>query len=114
MTLHLVSCFLIELKNIRKKENLDVVALIPLDRIMLETDCPWCEVRPTHAGYSLIETSFPTKKDAKKWAKDHLIKGRSEPCQIVQIAEIVAKVMKVELSELSTAAFDNSKKLLKF
>ena len=90
------------------------MARVPLTRIMLETDCPWCEVRPTHAGYSLIETQFPTKKDAKKWAKDHLVKGRSEPCQIVQVAEIVAKVMKVDLSELSAAAYDNSRKLLKF
>ena len=37
--------------SLKTKENLEVVAKIPLDKIMLETDCPWCEVRPTHAGY---------------------------------------------------------------
>ena len=37
--------------SLKTKENLEVVAKIPLDKIMLETDCPWCEVRPTRAGY---------------------------------------------------------------
>ena len=81
---------------------------------MLETDCPWCEVRPTHAGHSLIKTNFPTKKDAKKWAPGHLVKGRSEPCQIVQVAEIVAAVMNIDVETLSNAAFENSRKLLNF
>lgn len=36
--------------SLKTEENLKVVAELPLDKIMLETDCPWCEVRPTHAG----------------------------------------------------------------
>ncbi len=26
------------------------MAAVPLDRLLLETDCPWCEIRPSHAG----------------------------------------------------------------
>ena len=44
---------------------------------MIETDCPWCEIKATHAGYSMIGTRFDTKKDPKKWEKDHCVKGRS-------------------------------------
>ena len=63
---------------------------------------------------SLIKTQFPTKKDAKKWAEGHLVKDRSEPCQIVQVAEIVSSVMKVELDIRASSAFENSKKVFKF
>lgn len=37
--------------SFKTQENCDVVAAIPLDRLMLETDGPWCEIRPTHAGW---------------------------------------------------------------
>ena len=62
----------------------------------------------------MIKTQFPTKKDAKKWAEGHLVKDRSEPCQIVQVAEIVSNVMKVELDIRASSAFENSKKVFKF
>lgn len=37
--------------SFKTEENCAVVAAIPLDRLMLETDGPWCEIRPTHAGW---------------------------------------------------------------
>ncbi len=37
--------------SFKTEENCAVVRAIPLDRLMLETDGPWCEIRPTHAGW---------------------------------------------------------------
>ncbi|RCI16992.1 hypothetical protein L249_2305 [Ophiocordyceps polyrhachis-furcata BCC 54312] len=37
--------------SLKTKENCDVVSKIPLQSIMLETDGPWCEVRPGHEGW---------------------------------------------------------------
>ncbi|KAI0970968.1 TatD family hydrolase [Xylaria arbuscula] len=37
--------------SFKTEENCAVVREIPLDRLMLETDGPWCEIRPTHAGW---------------------------------------------------------------
>lgn len=36
--------------SLKMDGNLDVVKEIPLDRIQLETDGPWCEMRPSHAS----------------------------------------------------------------
>lgn len=78
--------------SLKTEANLEVVKGIPLDRIMLETDCPWCEIKPSHAGYKLIQTTFESKKDPKKWQEGFCVKGRSEPCHIVQVAEVVAHI----------------------
>ncbi|KAI0205609.1 TatD family hydrolase [Astrocystis sublimbata] len=40
--------------SFKTEENCEVVKQIPLDRLMLETDGPWCEIRPSHAGYRYL------------------------------------------------------------
>ncbi|KAK0706751.1 hypothetical protein B0T26DRAFT_727901 [Lasiosphaeria miniovina] len=40
--------------SFKTAENCDVVAEIELDRLMLETDGPWCEVRPSHYGWKYL------------------------------------------------------------
>lgn len=36
--------------SLKTAEQLKVVAEIPNERILVETDCPWCAIRPSHAG----------------------------------------------------------------
>ena len=31
------------------------MARIPEDRLMIETYCPWCDIRPSHAGHKLVK-----------------------------------------------------------
>ena len=45
-------------------ENCEVVKQIPLDRIMLETDGPWCEVRPSHEGWKYLLAAEPNTKES--------------------------------------------------
>ncbi|KAI3320655.1 hypothetical protein HD806DRAFT_538106 [Xylariaceae sp. AK1471] len=40
--------------SFKTEENCAVVKEIPLDRLMLETDGPWCEIRPTHVGWRYL------------------------------------------------------------
>lgn len=61
-----------------------VVKSIPGESLMLETDAPWCEIRPTHAGYGMIKTSIPSRK-REKFEPGMCVKGRQEPCHIVQV-----------------------------
>lgn len=40
--------------SFKTAENCAVVKTVRLDRIMIETDGPWCEVRPSHEGYKYL------------------------------------------------------------
>lgn len=55
----------------------------------LVSDMFLLQVRPAHAGWSLVRTRPPTK-DRKKWQAGAMVKGRNEPASLVQILEVVA------------------------
>nr|BAN21135.1 conserved hypothetical protein [Riptortus pedestris] len=93
--------------SLKTEENLSVVKEIPSDKIMIETDCPWCEIKPTHAGYKYISTKFPSVKK-EKWSKGSMIKGRNEPCTIVQVLEIIAGLKEENINKLSEQIFKNT------
>ncbi|KAH7321221.1 hypothetical protein B0I35DRAFT_477728 [Stachybotrys elegans] len=40
--------------SFKTEENCAVVKEVPMDRIMIETDGPWCEVRPSHEGWKYL------------------------------------------------------------
>lgn len=40
--------------SFKTAENCAVVQEIQLDRLMIETDGPWCEVRPSHEGWKFL------------------------------------------------------------
>ena len=90
--------------SLKTQENLDVVKTIPQDKIMIETDAPWCEVRPTHAGAKFTKTTFPSVK-REKWSASHCVKGRNEPCYIVNVLEIIAALQEADVKELSETIF---------
>jgi TatD DNase family protein len=106
--------------SLKTVENLQVVAQLPADRLLLETgalsktcagaghgfmhmqheltivfnaaDSPWCEPRPTHASRQHIK-SLPAAVDKKKYDPGKLVKGRNEPGSgMRQVLEIVASV----------------------
>lgn len=46
--------------SLKTQENLDVAKLIPKDKLLIETDAPWCEIRKSHAGYKYLSL-YPNK-----------------------------------------------------
>mmetsp|Transcript_16208 Transcript_16208/g.30867 ORF Transcript_16208/g.30867 Transcript_16208/m.30867 type:complete len:444 (+) Transcript_16208:667-1998(+) len=100
--------------SLRTEESLAVVReALPLDRILLETDCPYCEVRATHPGYKYIQTKWEAKAE-KKFQTGLTVKSRQEPCHIVQIAEVVAAVKQIPIQEFADIVYHNSCRLYGF
>ncbi|KAG6801316.1 deoxyribonuclease TATDN1 isoform X1 [Apis mellifera caucasica] len=96
--------------SLKTEENLFAVTTIPSDKLMIETDCPWCEIRPTHASAKDIITNFPCIKK-EKWQPDKMVKGRNEPCTIVQILEILARIRDEEEEYLCNQIYKNTMKV---
>eukprot|EP00897_Mesotaenium_endlicherianum_P010571 jgi/Mesen1/9542/ME000064S08889 len=75
--------------SLKTQENLEVMAGIPAERMMLETDSPYCEIRPSHAGSAHVATAWPSRKK-EKHEVDATVKSRNEPCHIRQVLDVVA------------------------
>jgi TatD DNase family protein len=68
--------------SLKTQENIRTVQEIPIDKIMLETDCPYCEIRKSSPAYVHIKTHFEYK-NKEKYNPQCLVKGRNEPCTIM-------------------------------
>ncbi|KAK9356820.1 hypothetical protein V1505DRAFT_369366 [Lipomyces doorenjongii] len=98
--------------SLKTEENLEVVKAIPLDKIMLETDAPWCEIRPSHASNKFLKKNnedvvVPPVVKKEKFVMGSMVRGRCEPCAISQVASVVAALKGVTVEELCEIAWKN-------
>ncbi|KAL2464076.1 TatD related DNase [Forsythia ovata] len=94
--------------SLKTAENLDVVKGIPVERMMIETDSPYCEIKNTHAGISYVKSLWPFKKK-EKYDPDSTVKGRNEPCLVRQVLEVVAGCKGiVDIDQLSKTIYHNT------
>ncbi|GLV40623.1 uncharacterized protein CBL_04426 [Carabus blaptoides fortunei] len=95
--------------SLKTAENLATIKSIPQDRILLETDCPWCEIRATHAGYQFIARAhvMPSVKK-EKWTCDAVVKGRNEPTNIRHVLDVIAAVREEDPNELGEIIYQNT------
>lgn len=58
---------------------------------------------------------LPVREQRKpeKWSEDALVKGRCEPCQIDEVASVVARLNAVSPDELAQHAFRNTTRLFR-
>ncbi|KAF1986635.1 hydrolase, TatD family protein [Aulographum hederae CBS 113979] len=96
--------------SLKTEENVEVVKAIPLERLQIETDGPWCEMRPSHASAKYLKDAPPLPKAVKKhqWAEGVMIKGRNEPATIPHVAYAIANIKGISVEDVCEAAWLNS------
>ena len=99
--------------SLKTENNLKVVKELPLEKILVETDAPWCDVRPTHSGHRFIKSKFEKKKK-EKFIEGFQVNGRNEPCNIVQVLEIIAGVKEVPVDDAATVVTKNTETVFHF
>jgi len=83
--------------SMKTEQNLDALRTIPLDRLLLETDAPWCSMTSTHASKghldalpgSLRSRYFPAAVRPESFVPGKAVKGRNEPSSIGGVAWVV-------------------------
>lgn len=96
------------------RESVDMVAAIPLDRLHLETDAPWGEVKATGGlaqRYLVNAPPLPASKKRDKHDPAFMVKERNESCAISTVAYIVAGAKGVSVEEVADAARENSSRM---
>ncbi|KAK4056027.1 hypothetical protein OIO90_003022 [Microbotryomycetes sp. JL221] len=107
--------------SLKTEENLDCVRRLPLDKLMVESDCPWCEIRPSHASHTFLKTLStseqykhltglytPEMKKKERFQEGLGIKGRNEPCSTGAVAWVVAQLHGVSLEQVAQQTYQNT------
>jgi TatD DNase family protein len=95
--------------SLKTADNLKVVQQLPITRLMVESDAPWCEVRPSHASFPLLLTPLPVAKSKEKHSFDHPVKGRNEPMSCTQVLEVIAALHSISFRDLADTIYDNTR-----
>ncbi len=94
--------------SFKTKDNIEVVKKIPIDKLLFETDAPYCEIRSSSAAFKLVETIFKGRLKKEKMKKGFMCKERNEPCSMIQILEALSKIREMDKKELSEICYKNS------
>ena len=102
--------------SMKTEENLRVIQEIPVDRLLLETDAPWCDIRPTHASFKYLHggtwtAALPASKKKERFVMGEMVKGRNEPCSIRNVLTVVANIRNVDEVQLAEQVYQNTLRL---
>lgn len=105
--------------SMKTEENVKVAAMVPLDRLMLETDGPWCDIRPTHASFKHLANMTeqqrdlykPEAKSKERFEIGFMVKGRNEPCTMGQVLLVLADLHGMDPNELAEICYQNTLKV---
>ncbi|KAF9178167.1 TatD DNase [Haplosporangium sp. Z 767] len=102
--------------SLKTEENLKVAASVPLEKLMLETDGPWCDIRPTHASFKHLAKMTPEQqalyspasKKKERFELGLMVKSRNEPCTMGQVLHVMADLHAMDPEALSEIVYQNT------
>lgn len=100
--------------SLREPHSIEVVKALPIDRIMIESDAPWCEMRRTHASAPYLEGftwSIGKAVDKEKHQESLPVRGRNEPSETRRVLHVISKIKNVPEEELAEQIFQNTRSL---
>lgn len=102
--------------SLRDEQGIVVAGMLPLDRIMIESDAPYCEMRPSHASAKYLtdfEWDIERSVDKSKHSCDKPVKGRNEPSETRRVLRVLSKIRGIEEDELAGIIYENTCKLFR-
>jgi len=97
--------------SLKTEENLKAMARIPIDRLMIETDAPYCEIRPSMAAHKYSKNAFLDRWECRKkekFQRGALVKGRNEPAFVRQILQVIARYRDIDEEHLTQQIYKNT------
>jgi len=102
--------------SLKTQDNLDAAKAIRPERIMFETDAPWCTMTSSHASNahltslpsSLNTLYFPPAKRPEQFVPGQAVKGRNEPCAIGAVAWVIHRLHDVPYEKVVEKAWKNT------
>jgi TatD DNase family protein len=98
--------------GLRSAELLEMVAQIPADRLVVETDAPWCSIKNTHPSMQHVRTKFEEVKKPERWEPGKMVKDRCEPSHVLQVVEAIAAARGVPPGDVARETFCNTLRVL--
>ncbi|KIY45781.1 Mg-dependent DNase [Fistulina hepatica ATCC 64428] len=105
--------------SLKTEEQLKIACSIPLDRLLLETDAPWCSMTSTHASRhhlndlpsTLKDLYFPASTRPERFQMGKPVKGRNEPMAIGAVAWTMHRLYDVPFETVTEKVFENTVEL---
>lgn len=84
---------------------------IDMNRVMVESDAPYCRMGKTYEGYQYIKTFFD---ETKKYSRDKVFRRRNEPVNTVQVVEVLSAIYNIEMDDLKSILYQNTSSFFEF
>ncbi|EAN32969.2 putative deoxyribonuclease TATDN1 [Theileria parva strain Muguga] len=99
--------------SLKTDSNLQTVKHIPLNKLLLETDSPWCGIKSTHSSSKYVKTKFNTVKRPEQMTPETVLTIRTEPCHILNVAEVVHQLIdpNMDFTQFTNQIYENTLRL---
>lgn len=95
--------------------GVEVVRRLPLDKLMVESDAPWCEMRASHAGTAFTGGyKLGGSVDKSRHDIELMVKGRNEPCATRLVLEAIAGIKGIPIEELAEQVYLNTTSIFQY